>query len=322
MRALLRPLITTAFRTFAGRQCLSILCFHRVIAAGDTHRPDELDAEGFHWRMALLAEHCNVVPLLEGYQQLAEKCLPPRAVALTFDDGYADSALVAAPILREFDLPATFFVTAGELDGGILWTHRIRESVLRTSVPVLRLHSASFPTFNLSSSDSRLSAAEAILSAAKRLTVADRIALTEEVETLCQSRVPKDMMLTSRQLLELSQVKGMAIGAHTVTHPILSAIDDDTAEREITESKTALEAIIGKPVETFAYPNGTPGRDFAPRHVEMVKRAGFKLAVTARSAAARAGDDALQLPRFTPWDKTPNRYLLRLLVSRLRREMT
>jgi peptidoglycan/xylan/chitin deacetylase (PgdA/CDA1 family) len=120
-------------------------------------------------------------------------------------------------------------------------------------------------------------------------------------------------MLTSAQLRSL-QVQGIGIGAHTVGHPILNAVEPQEARSEIVESKLRLEALLQQPVEMFAYPNGMPGKDFGPLHVNMVREAGFRGAVTTAPGVASRDSDLFQLPRFTPWGR--NQLLRGLRLAR------
>ena len=104
---------------------------------------------------------------------------------------------------------------------------------------------------------------------------------------------------------------GMGIGAHTAHHPILASLPAAAARGEIAAGRAALEAIIGAPVPLFAYPNGKPGTDYRAEHVRMVRELGFEGAVSTAWGADAEGD-AFQVPRFTPWDRTPGRFLARL----------
>ena len=119
-------------------------------------------------------------------------------------------------------------------------------------------------------------------------------------------------MMRESQVREL-RAAGMEIGAHTVTHPILLNTAPDAARREIVESGRRLAEILGEPVRLFAYPNGKPGVDYGPEHVQMVRDAGFAAAVSTGWGVATEGSDRFQLPRFTPWDRTPGRFALRLI---------
>jgi peptidoglycan/xylan/chitin deacetylase (PgdA/CDA1 family) len=88
------------------------------------------------------------------------------------------------------------------------------------------------------------------------------------------------------------------------------------ARREIEESRDRLAAIINEPISLFAYPNGQPGRDYGPQHVRMVREAGFDAAVSTAAGVASSACDLFQLPRFTPWDRRPAKFALRLLLNR------
>jgi hypothetical protein len=83
----------------------------------------------------------------------------------------------------------------------------------------------------------------------------------------------------------------------------------------MADGKAQLEAIIGGPVRLFAYPNGKPAEDFGPEHVALAKKLGFRAAVTTAWGAARRSSDPFQLPRFTPWDRQPTRFAVRLLLN-------
>jgi peptidoglycan/xylan/chitin deacetylase (PgdA/CDA1 family) len=104
----------------------------------------------------------------------------------------------------------------------------------------------------------------------------------------------------------------MQVGAHTVNHPILTGLPRERILDEVRDSRAWLEEILRSPVGLFAYPNGKPGLDYGPEAVEVVRELGFEAAVSTVPAMARAGGDRWQIPRYTPWDRTPNRFALRL----------
>ena len=118
-------------------------------------------------------------------------------------------------------------------------------------------------------------------------------------------------MMRSDELRRLRQA-GVDIGAHTISHPILASIPDDQARSEILGGKAALENILQEKVSLFAYPNGKPTTDYRAEHVEMVRDAGFKAAVSTVWGAADVHTDLFQLPRFTPWDRTQLKFGMRM----------
>ena len=119
-------------------------------------------------------------------------------------------------------------------------------------------------------------------------------------------------MMREDQVREL-HAAGMEVGAHTVTHPILLNTAPDAARHEIVESGRRLAEILRQPIDLFAYPNGKPSVDYSAEHVAMVRDAGYATAVSTGWGVATAQSDRFQLPRFTPWDRTPGRFALRLI---------
>lgn len=290
------------------RRSLSILIYHRVLPHPDPLLPDVVDARRFDRQMALLKRRFNVLPLGTAVRALRHGTLPPRAACITFDDGYADNAAVALPILRRHGLSACFFIASAYLDGGRMWNDDVIESVRQAQGPVLDLCGLDgLRQLTIATAQDKAAAIAAILSALKYLPAAQRQALAAR---MAPAATPQ-LMMRSDQLIALHRA-GMEIGAHTASHPILSNLPDAAARADIVAGRAALEALIDAPVRLFAYPNGQPGRDYDGRHAAMVAALGFDAAVSTAPGAARAGADPYQLPRFTPWDRSPLRFWLRL----------
>ena len=108
---------------------LSILIFHRVLAEPDGLFPETPTAVGFEACMRWVNGWFNVLPLTEAVARLYAGMIPSRALAITFDDGYADNEALAAPILKRLGMTATFFVSTGFLEGGCMWNDRVIEAV-------------------------------------------------------------------------------------------------------------------------------------------------------------------------------------------------
>lgn len=104
--------------------------------------------------------------------------------------------------------------------------------------------------------------------------------------------VPQKPLMNAAQLRAWADA-GMEVGAHTIRHADLTALDDDTAREEIAGSKRMLEAACGVPVTHFCYPYGR----FTPRHVHFVREAGFLSATTTVRGRAAVHGDAYTLPR-------------------------
>ncbi len=299
-----------------GRR-LSILIFHRVLPQPDPLFPGEMDAQAFDALCRELAATFNVLSLRDAVQALARGQLPPRALVITFDDGYADNADIALPILQRHGLQATFFVASGFLDGGRMWNDTVIESLRRTRVERVALPELGLDDVVLRSHSERRAAIDKALSVIKYRTLSQREDDLRVLRTaLDEPALPDDLMMTTQQLRRL-HLAGMEIGGHTVHHPILRTLPDDVAEREIREGRARLESLIDAPVTSFAYPNGGPDRDYDLRHVAMVKASGFSAAVSTARGVVTTQADRHQLPRFSPWDRHATRWVMRLLHKRL-----
>jgi peptidoglycan/xylan/chitin deacetylase (PgdA/CDA1 family) len=316
-----RPIASAVLRTVGNmlspsgaRGRLSILIYHRILRARDPLLDDTIDAAAFAEQMALLASNFNVLPLGEAVQRLAQGRLPARAACVTFDDGYADNHDVALPILKQFGVPATFFVASGYLDGGRMWNDTVIEALRRAQGPRLDLSNLGLGALPVSSIDERRAAVRVLLRAIKHRPPVARADVVERIASTVAEPLPEDLMMTRAQVRALRDA-GMAVGGHTVTHPILTRISDEQAEAEMAEGKAMLEAVIGGPVKLFAYPNGVPTEDFGPNHVALARKVGFSAAVTTSWGAARRTSDVFQLPRFTPWDLHPLKFNARLLLN-------
>ena len=293
---------------------MSVLIYHRTLAAPDPILHDEIDAATFERHAALLRSEFNVLPLGVACTRLASGSLPARAACITFDDGYADNEQVALPILKRLGLQATFFVSTGFSDGGLMFNDGVIEAVRRAPAGTYDLTSLGLGRHSLGDSTSRRVASDALIGQLKYRPVGERRALVERLAAAVQATLPADLMMRPAQIKRLYNA-GMEIGAHTINHPILATLDDEEARAEIVEGKNQLEEMTGAPVTLFAYPNGKPGRDYGPRDVELVKKAGFAAAVSTTRGVAHRSSDLFQLPRFGPWDRNPRRLAVRLLLG-------
>lgn len=300
-----------------ARARLSILIFHRVLPLADELFPGEVDAERFdricHW----MGHWFNVMPLDHAAACLKTGTLPSRALAITFDDGYADNHDVALPILRKHGLTATFFVSTGFLDGGRMWNDSLIELVRHARGPILDL--SGVPLLGLEALDigtvqAKRQTVHRLLKAAKYLSPVQRADAVQQATQLGNAELPRNLMMRLDQVRKLHQ-SGMQVGAHTVTHPILTTLQDAAAEAEMRESRRCLEAATGAPVKLFAYPNGRPGEDFGPRDVTLARECGFQAAVTTAPGASNLMTDLFQLPRYTPWKQDRSRFAMQLAAN-------
>jgi peptidoglycan/xylan/chitin deacetylase (PgdA/CDA1 family) len=283
------------------RQILPIFIYHRVLASTDPLNPDEVVAEGFDTQMRFFSRHFSVLPLLEAAHLLKKGKLPQRACCITFDDGYADNLMIALPILQRYRLPATVFVATGYLDEQTMFNDAVSHAVATCAESELDISELDLGRHALKTTSDRRTAIDVILKRFKfRAPETRQSDLGKLLAIAGCGPLPPGPMLSRDQVRKLADA-GVEIGGHTVLHPILTSVSEERARNEIVDGKRELEAIIGRPVKVFAYPNGKPQRDYADCHVEMAKAAGFELAVTTVNGLATPMNDLFQLPRFMPW---------------------
>jgi peptidoglycan/xylan/chitin deacetylase (PgdA/CDA1 family) len=290
---------------------LTIFIYHRVLLAPDPLFPETRDAAGFSEQVRTASRLFTILPLGEAMERMRQGSLPRFAAAITFDDGYADNAEVALPVLKGLGLQATFFVSTGFLNGGCMWNDRVIEAVRGAGGDTMDLSPFGLGRHAIATDGMRRAAIEALIDQLKYLPMDERAVRVEALAQALDAPRPS-LMMTDAQVRTLRGA-GMEVGGHTVNHPILAVLDPARARREIEDGKAALEGILGERVRLFAYPNGRPHRDYSAEHVAMVRKAGFDLAVSTATGVACAQSDPLQLPRFAPWPRKPWRLAVEMV---------
>ena len=257
--------------------------------------------------------------LIRGFQSGG---VPASAVVLTFDDGYADNLLNAKPLLEEADVPATVFVTAGQVGSGReFWWDELERLLLqpgalpdpfgfRTGDQEHRWNLGGAANYGegeyardrtwhvAKPEDSNIrqtiyrSTCELVrpLSSEARRTVMDSFPVNSKPR-------PSHRALSAAEVARLADGGLVEVGAHTVTHPVLSQLAVEQQQLEIRQSKGALEEMVGRPVTSFSYPYGSRSH-YSADTVRLVREAGFQCACSNFEGRVRKGADPYQLPRF------------------------
>lgn len=296
------------------RNTLQVLNYHQVLTVWDPLRPDEVTAAQFNLQMQWISQYFNPLPLSHALELQQQGKLPPRAVAITFDDGYENNVSVALPILTQWQVPATFFIASDFLDGGIMWNDRVIETVRRWPGKALAAQWLGVPVLPLSNDRERYEATLVLLRALKYLPFEERQAA---VAKLCDVTELPAMMMSREQLQSLVDHQ-MEIGGHTCSHPILTQLSPERAAAEIDDNRRYLAGLLEQTPVGFAYPNGQPGKDFDRSTIALLQQSGYQYAVTTGHGVRGPQGDSYQIPRFTPWRKTRWGFLLQLAQNYLR----
>jgi len=250
-----------------------------------------LHAAEFERRLLHLKRHYGFISLEQAIARLSgEERARGIRVLLTFDDGYRGVFDQGYPVLSRHGIPALICVATSEVGGPGLWTDAVRNA-------------AGWLV---------LAGADALVEKLKRLPDADRRCA---VDDLCRRAGPAieqaRRMLDWDELRRLASDPLIAIGAHTMTHPILSTQPDAEAEAEIAGSRREIERQLGIAPIAFAYPNGSAA-DFTPAHARMAQAAGFRVAFSTIPGLARPGCDLFAVGRTCLVNEPWPRFVLRM----------
>ncbi|MGH9327218.1 MAG: polysaccharide deacetylase family protein [Terriglobia bacterium] len=286
-----------------------ILAYHSVQEYPEAFR-DTIGLSNIHsthlfaQHLELVARKFNPVALADLLRGLHDhQRVPSRAVAITFDDGYADNYGVAVPLLERFGIPATFYVTAGAIDpnDAALWFIRLRHAFATTQKPEW-LDGKRGRAYSLADTEKRHRAfLEACEHCARVVPPAQEDIATSIERELEVEPVPRnDLMMTWDQVRKLHR-KGYTVGSHTLSHPNMAHIGEKEARREFEESKRKLEEELGAEVRHFSYPHPVLNPNWTQGTLALCRDAGFKSAVLTANGPVRTGADPYALPRvYTP----------------------
>ena len=301
------------------RDLLAILMFHGVedepVSPPCWH---VLDSAMYRRQLEYVRKHFNVLPLQEALDRLAAGTLPPRAMAITFDDGTRNLATHAVPVLRDLKLPAAVFLATGPMDSDeTLWPDRLWLAIARATSTEVDLALLGPGTCSLDGAANRGAAYAAIANRLKELADAQRITALDEILRALAYRGDGDggpfRMLSWDEAREMVSDGLVTLYPHTVTHPILARCSDEKVQREIEDSFAAIERETGCSPTIFAYPNGRP-QDFDARAKEVLRGRGVRWTLATTAGFADRGCDPLALPRLGVGSDSSFDYF-RLMVS-------
>jgi peptidoglycan/xylan/chitin deacetylase (PgdA/CDA1 family) len=284
-----------------------ILMYHRI--AHETFDPWGLAVapDKFAEQLSWLAKHRALMSLPEFAGLHRRGALPDDAVAITFDDGYACTGEVAAPLLESYGIPATIFIPAALIGRARpFWWDELRQIVM--THPDTSLH-ARDRTFGLGERQTR----DAIWPRDSRKRTPRQnafYALWSELQPLTLDEIEQTLVEfrakhapatteTGSRLMTGDEVRSIRsdmiqFGSHALTHVSLPGLTGPEKAAEIRNSIAACEELVGTRPVSFAYPFG----DFDAECEALVAEAGFACACTAEPRAISADEDIFALPRL------------------------
>lgn len=275
-----------------------VLIYHRVTTLSSD--PDMLAVSPENFRQQL--QHLKDTVSLVRFEDDWAKTTKP-AVCITFDDGYADNALEALPILEEVGVPATFFVSTGTIGTNqAFWWDELERIIIggHNLPPCFTLNNGrSIKTWHTGTCRERQVLYQDIVQLLKNVTIEKR---NEQIILLRQWAGTEEEIAGSHRAMTVDELRLLAksrwvtIGAHTVTHTRLSSLTPDKQLEEVTASKSQLETWLGREITVFSYPFGRRC-DYTKGTVGLCREIGFAKAAANFAGQTHSWTDPYQIPR-------------------------
>jgi peptidoglycan/xylan/chitin deacetylase (PgdA/CDA1 family) len=277
---------------------LLVLAWHNVEPTWCFPARPGAGRRGLEEQLTFLARFANVVPLGDALRALEEGSpLPPRAVAITFDDGYRDQLQLAVPMLERLGLPAAFFLIPGLLGGTVRPWWEVLGWIFGCATRDVVVWEGR--TVGLRGGAERRASLFTISELLKRRDSRARDEAIEELADLCRpADAPCDqaMFMDWAGARELAR-RGFTVGSHSQTHAILANESETEQRRDLGLSRQQLTQELGVRVDLLGYPNGT-ALDYDQTTVAAARAAGYTHAVTTIAGWNHPSTPSFDVRRF------------------------
>lgn len=277
---------------------LLVLAWHNVEPTWCFPARPGTGRKGMEEQLAFLARFANVVPLGDALRALDEGSpLPPRAVAITFDDGYRDQLELAVPMLERLGLLATFFLIPGLLSGMVRPWWEVLGWIFGCATRDVVVWEGR--TVGLRGDAERRASLYTVSELLKRRDSQARHEAIEELADLCQptgSLCDQAMFMDWAGARELAR-RGFTVGSHSQSHAILANESEAEQRSDLGLSRRQLTRELGVPVDLLGYPNGT-ALDYDQTTVAAARAAGYTHAVTTIAGWNHPSTPSFDVRRF------------------------
>jgi peptidoglycan/xylan/chitin deacetylase (PgdA/CDA1 family) len=266
--------LNAAAKELRSNGSIVVMMFHRVLEDDDKPRTRSLPGmimgkRAFEQLARNVTRRYQVVPITATPGGVHARL----RFAFTFDDGWADSLTKALPVAQSFGIPLAVFVCTGYAGQAVpFWPERVAEVMHRARRP-----------------------AKEIEATVERLKTAPTLERERAIASGSNSEYSDSEMDRTMSWAEVLQLEsaGAVIGSHTSTHPVLTAIGDEEARKELADSRRVLGQVLAQDCVAFAYPNG----NHSARLRQLLAETGYRMAFTTECSAWTLHSDPLEIPR-------------------------
>ena len=298
-----------------------VLMYHKISEPETDPWELAVSEKNFEAHLEVLKRKYTVIGIDELAEGLKSKKLHKNVIAITFDDGYLNNFTTARPLLEQYGVPATFFITDSNLTGQQpFWWDELEQIIIHSE----RLPQRLSLKINSENIEFDLNGESELTDTIKRNHVGfvayepptvradiyfklwqlmSPLLKNEQDALLKQIRewpIDKNDDLAIEKCMSLQQLKNLAennlftIGAHTKSHPALSYHPKKIQLEEISANKLFLETELNREIKYFAYPSG----NFNEETIESLKELRFDAAFTTNPLPAKAKTDVFKINRF------------------------
>ncbi|MDD1777731.1 MAG: polysaccharide deacetylase family protein [Candidatus Helarchaeota archaeon] len=316
----LRPFLYSIMDFYAAFAAMprgyAILSYHQISASCTEDlmlSSMKVDVGSFAHQMQMIKSQAQPVSLLEMVNRIKGGIKADGLyVAVTFDDGYANNLLLAYPILKELNIPATLFISTAYVDNPSLipWWDELHHLVKKLTGTIKIEFNGIKLNFDMNIPNGKRTLIAKLSNFMTNGTALEK----ENILSLLRCRVfnyskpDRNAFADWTQLKQVVDEGLISVGGHTVTHANLTECVD-FGIKEIDEGKARLEEVLGFPISLFAYPFGAFNNDI----IGAVRYADFLAAVTCAIGINQAADDVFSLKRIPiAYNRNQNHFLTRL----------
>ena len=277
------------YSTDLDKKEICVLMYHRIENMRDPFNII-VSPENFESHLQYYMSNYNIIDCNCDWNENSK-----NSIAITFDDGYVDFYKYAYPLLKKYNVPATVFVSTGNIEnGGMFWWDELEQLVYCGDFPEkVRIHNSLIYKKDYPNRKTLLLSIRTMIlqleSDIRELVMSD---LKSQINAPCIKRM-RDRTMTKEEIAEIAKDPLITVGAHTISHVLCDKEKENRLEKEIMISKKYLEELTDTSVKLFAYPNG----NYSDLAKGILIHNGFSKAYTCVHSVVRFDSDSYALPR-------------------------